>query len=66
MQIKINLPDKLTEKVGDKWENLQQKIIANLALEAFREGLIDIDELKQKRTAQIFLRCRTYGIFPTK
>ncbi|NES74151.1 MAG: hypothetical protein F6K24_57685 [Okeania sp. SIO2D1] len=47
MQIKINLPDKLTEKVGDKWDNLQQKIIANLVLEAFREGLIDIDELKE-------------------
>ncbi|NEO57165.1 MAG: hypothetical protein F6K54_31300 [Okeania sp. SIO3B5] len=47
MQIKINLPDKLTEKVGGKWENLQQKIIANLALDAFREGLIDFDELKE-------------------
>ncbi|NEP83732.1 MAG: hypothetical protein F6K17_43340 [Okeania sp. SIO3C4] len=47
MQIKINLPDKLTEKVGGKWDNLQQKIIANLVLDAFREGLIDFDELKE-------------------
>lgn len=47
MQIKINLPDKLTEKVRGKWDNLQQKIIANLVLDAFREGLIDFDELKE-------------------
>ncbi|GGA34173.1 hypothetical protein [Okeania sp. KiyG1] len=47
MQIKINLPDKLTERVQGKWDNLQQKIIANLVLEDFREGLIDFDELKE-------------------
>lgn len=47
MQININLPDKLTEKVQDKWGNLQQKIIANLVKDAFREGLIDFDELKE-------------------
>ncbi|MDJ0516990.1 MAG: hypothetical protein QNJ74_12290 [Trichodesmium sp. MO_231.B1] len=48
MQIKINLPDKLMEKVGEQWGNLQQKIIANLVLDAFREGLIDFDELKEQ------------------
>ncbi|MFB2934289.1 hypothetical protein ACE1B6_03345 [Aerosakkonemataceae cyanobacterium BLCC-F154] len=46
MQVTIDLPDKLTEKIQDQWGNLPQKIIANLVLDAFREGLIDFDELK--------------------
>lgn len=46
MQITINLPDKLTDKVQDTWGDLSQKILANLVLDAFREGLIDFDELK--------------------
>ncbi|NDJ21840.1 hypothetical protein GS682_09375 [Nostoc sp. B(2019)] len=46
MQITINLPDKLTEKIQDQWGNLPQKILANLVLDAFRDGLIDFDELK--------------------
>ncbi|MBF2008674.1 hypothetical protein ACF3DV_04855 [Chlorogloeopsis fritschii PCC 9212] len=46
MQITIDLPDKLTEKIQDKWGNLPQKILANLVLDAFRDGLIDFDELK--------------------
>ncbi|MBD2493573.1 hypothetical protein [Nostoc sp. FACHB-280] len=46
MQITINLPDKLTEKIQEQLGNLQQKIIASLVLDAFREGLIDFDELK--------------------
>ncbi len=46
MQVTIDLPDKLTAKVIDKWGNLPQKILTNLVLEAFREGLIDFDEIK--------------------
>jgi hypothetical protein len=46
MQITIDLPDKLTEKIQDEWGNLPQKILANLVLDAFRDGLIDFDELK--------------------
>lgn len=47
MQVTINLPDKLTEKLINKWGNLPQTIINNLVLEAFREGLINFDELNE-------------------
>ena len=46
MQITIDLPDNLTAKIENKWCNLQQKIIANLVLDALREGLIDFQEMK--------------------
>ncbi|MBD2690698.1 hypothetical protein H6G68_02835 [Anabaena catenula FACHB-362] len=46
MQVTIDLPDKLTAKILNKWGNLPQKILSNLVLEAFRERLIDFDELK--------------------
>ncbi len=46
MQVTIDLPDKLTEKIQDKWSNLPQIILSNLVLDAFRERLIDFDELK--------------------
>ncbi|MBD2343669.1 hypothetical protein [Anabaena subtropica] len=47
MQVTIDLPDKLTEKIINKWGNLPQTIINNLVLEAFREGLINFDELNE-------------------
>jgi hypothetical protein len=47
MQITINLPEKLTEKIGDKWGNLQQKILEKFILEAFLEGLINFDDLRE-------------------
>ena len=47
MQITINLPEELTDQIGDKWGNLQQKIVANLVLDALKEGLISFDELKK-------------------
>ncbi len=47
MQLTINLPEKLTEKVYSKWIDLSQKIIDKLVLEAFVEGLINFDEFKQ-------------------
>lgn len=46
MQITIDLPDKLTEKIQEQWGNLPQKIITNLVLSAFEERLIDLAELK--------------------
>ncbi len=47
MQVTIDLPDKLTEKVLDKWGDLPQKILTDLVLNAFRDRLIDFDELKE-------------------
>jgi hypothetical protein len=46
MQITIDLPDNLTDKIPDEWGNLSQKILANLVLDAFKDGLIDFDEMK--------------------
>ncbi len=47
MQLTINLPEKLTEKVYSKWGDLSQKIIDKLVLEAFLEELINFDEFKE-------------------
>lgn len=47
MQLTINLPDQFTEKIGDQWGDLQQKIITNLVLNALKEGLINFDEFKE-------------------
>lgn len=47
MKITINLPDKLTERVQDKWGDLSQKILDKLVLEAFLEGLINFDEFRE-------------------
>ena len=47
MQLTINLPEGLTEKTGYRLENLPQKIVANLVLDALKEGSITFDELKE-------------------
>ncbi len=47
MQITMNLPDKLTERVQDKWGDLSQKKLDKLVLEAFLEGLINFDEFRE-------------------
>jgi hypothetical protein len=47
MQITINLPEKLMERIGDKWGNLEQKILEKFILEAFLEGLINFDDLRE-------------------
>jgi hypothetical protein len=36
----------LTDKIPEEWGNLSQKILANLVLDAFKDGLIDFDEMK--------------------
>ena len=35
MQITIDLPDNLTDKIQDKLEDLSQKVLNTLAIEAF-------------------------------
>jgi len=47
MQVTIDLPDKLTERVLGKWGDLFQKILDKLVLEAFLEGLINFDEFRE-------------------
>ncbi|HEY9867008.1 MAG TPA: hypothetical protein V6D21_22735 [Candidatus Obscuribacterales bacterium] len=46
MQITIDLPDNLTDKIPQEWGNLSQKILASLVLDAFKDGLIDFNEMK--------------------
>lgn len=57
MQITVDLPDKLTERVKDKWGNLPQKILDYLILSAFRDGLIDFEEFRE------MLSCRNEAEF---
>ncbi|MBE9249650.1 hypothetical protein IQ226_10830 [Dolichospermum sp. LEGE 00240] len=47
MQITINVPDNLTDKIQDKLGDLSEKIMNKLALEAFLEGLINFNEFRQ-------------------
>ncbi|WP_202803877.1 hypothetical protein [Geminocystis herdmanii] len=43
----VNIPDKLKEKIGNQWGDLSTKIISNLVLMAFRDGLINLSELRE-------------------
>ena len=47
MQITIDLPDNLTDKIQDNLGNLSQKVLNKLAIEAFLEGFINFDEFRQ-------------------
>lgn len=47
MEIIINIPDNMTSKLEKKWGNLSQKIIKNIALEAYQNRLISTNELKE-------------------
>lgn len=47
MQITIDLPDKFTQRIQDKWGDLSQKVLDKLVLEAFLEGLINFDEFRE-------------------
>jgi hypothetical protein len=47
MEVIVNVPDKLREKVGNQWGDLRTKIVSNLVLMAFRDGLIELEELRE-------------------
>jgi hypothetical protein len=47
MQVTIDLPDQLTNKVQKQWGNLSQEILRHLVLRAFKEGLINFNEFKE-------------------
>jgi hypothetical protein len=40
MQITIELPEEIGNQLQQKWDNLPQKILESLALEAYRQGLM--------------------------
>ncbi|MDJ0583375.1 UPF0175 family protein [Crocosphaera sp.] len=45
MQIIIELPDEIQTRMEKKWGSLSQKMITNLALEAYQNQLISTAEL---------------------
>ncbi|MGL5076543.1 MAG: UPF0175 family protein [Waterburya sp.] len=45
MEITVNLPDKLTEKIGEQWGDLSKKVVDSLALEAYKSKIISTAEL---------------------
>jgi predicted HTH domain antitoxin len=47
MQIIIDLPDKMTSRMEQKWGNLSQKMLKILALEAYQNQLISTSELRE-------------------
>lgn len=47
MQVIVNIPEMLTERVKDKWGDLSVKIVNSLVLKAFQDGLIDFKELRE-------------------
>ena len=40
MQITIELPDEISRQLQQSWDNLPQKIIESIALEAYRKGMM--------------------------
>jgi len=52
MQITINIPDNLTDKLQDKLGHLSERVMNKLALEAFLEGLINFNEFRQMLSFQ--------------
>ncbi len=47
MQIIIDLPDKMTLRMEEKWGNLSEKMLKTLALEAYQNRLISTSELRE-------------------
>ncbi|MGB5771270.1 MAG: UPF0175 family protein [Crocosphaera sp.] len=45
MQIIIEVPDDIKTRMEEKWGNLSQKMMTNLALEAYQNQLISTAEL---------------------
>ena len=45
MQIIIDLPDDIQTRMEQEWGNLSQKMVTNLALEAYQNQLISTAEL---------------------
>ncbi len=45
MKITVDLPDKLTERIADSWQDVPGKVVASLLVSAFRDRLISFDEL---------------------
>ena len=45
MQIIIEVPDDIKTRMEEKWGNLSQKMVTNLALEAYQNQLISTAEL---------------------
>ncbi|WP_036478552.1 UPF0175 family protein [Myxosarcina sp. GI1] len=45
MKITVDLPDKLTEKIGQQWGDLSKKVLDNIALEAYKSKIISTAEL---------------------
>lgn len=40
MQITIELPEEISRQLQKSWDNLPQKILESLALEAYRKGMM--------------------------
>ncbi|EAZ93014.1 UPF0175 family protein [Crocosphaera chwakensis] len=40
MQITIELPEEIGHQLQQQWDNLPQKLLESLALEAYRKGMI--------------------------
>lgn len=47
MQVTIDLPDQLSERIRGQWKNLPQEILRYLMLRALKEGLINLKEFNE-------------------
>ena len=45
MKVTVDLPEKLTERIADFWQDLPGKVINSLLVSAFRDRLISFEEL---------------------
>lgn len=62
MKITVDLPDRLTEKIADFWQDVPGKVVNTLLVSAFRDRLISFEELwemlalKSDREKRLFLQ----------
>ena len=45
MKITIDLPERLTERIAESWEDVPGKVVSSLLVSAFRDRLISFEEL---------------------
>jgi hypothetical protein len=47
MEVAIQMPDSLVQRLQEHWEDLPRRVLESVALEGFRQRIITTEELRQ-------------------
>ena len=71
MQITISIPEDIGNQLQQNWENLPQKVLESLAIEAYRNRIMNVVQIQQllkfsslSETEQFLQQSRIYVGFP--